>query len=325
MDDVLDAHVELKARGLAPLAFHARYALVDRLNIERHIVETFGKGSTPDDRKGTVLVATQVVEQSLDIDFDALVTDLAPIDLLIQRAGRLWRHDDRDPEGQPELLVVTPEPAADADEEWFSRAFPRAKYVYPDHARLWLTARALEKAGAIESPEGLRALIEAVYGDDAETAIPDGLLASRTEAEGRAGAEQSIANYNVLEFTKGYMRDAGAWDSDVRTPTRLDDNPQVTLRLARVIDGRIEPYARNAASDEPCDREDADARFEGWPTSHAPVYTRTDHGSAPPALTRVPLAHEIHRTYNYLFSKRKKRETRQVYFLPTPGRASESL
>ena len=111
---------------------------------------------------------------------------------------------------------------------------------------------------AIDSPGGLRALIEAVYGDDAEATIPDGLLASRIEADGRAGAEQGIANYNVLDFTRGYMRDAGAWDSDVRTPTRLDDSPQVTLRLARVVDGRIEPYAFDAAPDDPFPRRRRD-------------------------------------------------------------------
>ena len=160
VDDAFDAHAVLKARGLAPRLFHARFALHDRLKIEGQVVERFGKRSVTTGRTGQVLIATQVVEQSLDLDFDVLITDLAPIDLLIQRAGRLWRHDRPEREGHPELLVVGPEPVVDADERWFDRAFPRAKYVYRDHARLWLTARALEDTGAIESPVGLRALIE---------------------------------------------------------------------------------------------------------------------------------------------------------------------
>ena len=129
VDDALDAHAALTARGLDPGLFHARFALADRLGIEKRIVEAFGKRSTCADRAGRVLVATQVVEQSLDLDFDTLVTDLAPIDLLIQRAGRLWRRERPERSGRPELLVVGPEPVAGADEDWFSRAFPRARYV----------------------------------------------------------------------------------------------------------------------------------------------------------------------------------------------------
>ena len=209
VDDVLDAHTALTARGFKPQIFHARLALVDRLAIEKQVVERFGKRSTPAGRKGQVLIATQVVEQSLDLDFDALITDLAPVDLLIQRAGRLWRHDRPERAGQPELLVVGPEPIADAGGEWFSRAFPRAKYVYRDHARLWLTARVLEDTGVIESPAGLRALIESVYGDDAEAPLPDALQGRFFDAEGRAGAERGAATTNVLNLAKGYVRDGG--------------------------------------------------------------------------------------------------------------------
>ena len=278
VDDALDAHAALTARGFDPFVFHARFALADRLKIERRIVDMFGKRSEPHDRRGNdgrgrVLVATQVVEQSLDLDFDALVTDLAPIDLLIQRAGRLWRHERRDREGQPELLVVAPEPVDDAGEAWFGRVFPRGKYVYPDHARLWLTARTLQDTGEIESPEGMRSLVEAVYGDGVYDATPDGLAGSLWDAEGKAGAERGVATTNVLDFTKGYVRDAGAWDSDVRTPTRLDDNPQVTLRLARVVEGRIEPYARDTESDEP---------WRAWRLSEVNVSSRRIGGEAVP-------------------------------------------
>ena len=71
-------------------------------------VERFGKRSTPAGRKGQVLIATQVVEQSLDLDFDALITDLAPVDLLIQRAGRLWRHDRPERAGHELAVLLRP-------------------------------------------------------------------------------------------------------------------------------------------------------------------------------------------------------------------------
>ena len=250
VDDALDVHGALTARGFAPDLFHARFALVDRLQIERRVVDTFGKHGTSTERAGKVLVATQVVEQSLDLDFDVLVTDLAPVDLLIQRAGRLWRHERREREGRPELLVVAPEPKPDASATWFSDAFPRGAYVYCDHARLWLTAKELEDRRVIASPDGLRDLIEAVYDAGTEDVPPD-LRPCLVNAEGKAGKERGIANANVLKLAKGYVWDGGPWDEDVRTPTRLVDEPQVTLRLARGRASRIEPYGHAAAPDEP--------------------------------------------------------------------------
>ena len=251
VDDALDAHATLKIRGIEARLFHARFALLDRFTIENQVLETFGKRSTSAIRSGQVLIATQVVEQSLDLDFDVLISDLAPIDLLIQRAGRLWRHKRQERTGHPKLLVVGPEPIPNADEEWFSRAFPRAQYIYGDHARLWLTARVLEEIGYIESPGGLRHLIESVYGFNADEQLPDSLQARFFHAEGEAGAERGVATTNLLKFSNGYLRDGGIWDSDVRTPTRLNDDPQVTLRLACIDNGRIVPYAaKTGSSDE---------------------------------------------------------------------------
>lgn len=72
---------------------HSRFVAKDRLEKDEWLRENFG----PDegDRDGRLVVATQVAEQSLDIDFDLLVTDLAPMDLVLQRIGRLHRHDGR--------------------------------------------------------------------------------------------------------------------------------------------------------------------------------------------------------------------------------------
>ena len=275
VDDALDAHAELSARGLdtQPELFHARFALVDRLSVEKRVVDLFGKRSEPAGREGRVLVATQVVEQSLDLDFDAVITDLAPIDLVIQRAGRLWRHNRPERQGQLELLVVGPEPVADADEKWFGQVFPRAQYVYRDYARIWLTSKTLEDSGAIVSPDDLRTLIESVYGDEADARLPSGLQGMYFDSEGKAGAERGVATTNALNLARGYVWDGGAWDLDVRTPTRLVDDPQVTLRLARFRDGRIEPYAHAAAPDK---------AWRAWRLSEVNVSARRVGGEAVP-------------------------------------------
>lgn len=70
---------------------HSRFIDTDRAEKERNLLRMIGKGAERPESK--IIVGTQVMEQSLDIDFDVLATDLAPMDLLIQRIGRLHRHD----------------------------------------------------------------------------------------------------------------------------------------------------------------------------------------------------------------------------------------
>nr|WP_135610445.1 CRISPR-associated helicase Cas3' [Leptospira meyeri] len=73
--------------------FHARFTVADRLNIEEEIENHFGSEEKSKERPTRgILISTQVAEQSLDIDFDFLITDIAPIDLLLQRIGRVHRH-----------------------------------------------------------------------------------------------------------------------------------------------------------------------------------------------------------------------------------------
>ncbi len=174
--DALTAVGELLEAGIPSDAvdlFHARFALGDRLDIEGRVLDRFGLESGPEQRSGRILVATQVVEQSLDLDFDLMVSDLAPIDLLIQRAGRLRRHPrtadgrwttTKDGRGTPTLYVLSPEPTGEPKTDWYSASFPAAAHVYRDHGRLWLTARLLQDLGGIATPDEARVLIEGVYG-----------------------------------------------------------------------------------------------------------------------------------------------------------------
>jgi CRISPR-associated endonuclease/helicase Cas3 len=247
VDDAIAAAEALRARGVAVLLFHARFAMADRLAIEAEVLRRFGRDSDPETRCG-VLVATQVIEQSLDLDFDLLVTDLAPADLLIQRAGRLWRHDRELPRPVPgpELLVVSPEAMAEPAADWIRAAQPGTAAVYRDPALLWRSARAVFARGAIVTPGDMRPLIEAAFDRAAPDAIPPALAAAAREAEGKEQAAQGVARMNLLSFAECWDRNAGFWEPETHTPTRLEERPTVTLRLALLRDGVVVPYAEDA-------------------------------------------------------------------------------
>ncbi len=241
VDECLRAAATIETRGGAPLVFHARFAQGDRQRIEADVMRRFGRESTPEARLGSILIATQVVEQSLDLDFDAMVSDLAPIDLLIQRAGRLRRHSRsaaERPEGIPhELLVLSPDGVREVTRDWLNDILPNTRYVYPNLGVLWRTLRALREAGTLDAPANLRALIRCVY--ECED-VPDVLQAAANAATGSEFADQAIADYTVLDLGKGYC--AGrAWTDDLRAKTRLGEE-QVAVRIARGQDGRLAPW-----------------------------------------------------------------------------------
>ena len=86
---------------------HSAFIATDRVTKEQELLKTIGKGG--DRPKFKIIIGTQVIEQSLDIDFDLLITDLSPMDLLIQRIGRLHRHQiDNRPQSlkEPKVIVL---------------------------------------------------------------------------------------------------------------------------------------------------------------------------------------------------------------------------
>jgi len=141
--------------------FHARFVRRERQRIEARVLERFGKrrGAGP-----AVLVGTQVIEQSLDLDVDLMLSDLAPIDLLLQRAGRLHRHDRPRPEAhaEPRLVWLCP--------SWEIGSLPDVTElsgwgkVY-DRTVMWRTARLLDERDTWSLPADYRPLIETVYGE----------------------------------------------------------------------------------------------------------------------------------------------------------------
>ncbi|MZP30365.1 CRISPR-associated helicase Cas3' [Heliobacterium undosum] len=90
--------------------FHARTLACWRQQTEESVMKHYGKNSSRDGKR--ILVATQVIEQSIDLDFDWMATDLAPVDLILQRMGRLWRHYRSErPIPFPHLCILADEDA----------------------------------------------------------------------------------------------------------------------------------------------------------------------------------------------------------------------
>jgi CRISPR-associated endonuclease/helicase Cas3 len=217
------------------LLFHARFTMGDRIEKENEVLKLFGKESTPAIRKGKILVATQVVEQSLDLDFDLMVTDLAPMDLIIQRSGRLHRHNDpakRGNRGVPKLVVMSPPVSEKPAYEWYSTLFPKGAYVYPNHGQLWLTARLLAERKKITMPDDARLLIEGTFGETAQREIPELLIYHEIKADGKNAADEAIARLNVLHLSNGYKDTPNQWQDDARTPTRLGE-ARITVLLLK--------------------------------------------------------------------------------------------
>lgn len=151
--------------GTTCLLFHSRFSMARRNEIEKQCIDWFGPGGQRPQK--AILVATQVVEQSLDIDMDAMITAIAPIDLLLQRMGRMHRHMDTPRPtslSKPVLTILTP------DGDHYG---PTEKVYY----RLLLerTRQAIEKAEKVSIPVDIPALVEEVYdesfrkADDLET------------------------------------------------------------------------------------------------------------------------------------------------------------
>lgn len=244
--DARQTFQRLEDNGLRVSLFHARFTIADRLHKQERVLDAFNKKSSFEQRKGKLVIATQVVEQSLDLDFDVMITDLAPIDLILQRAGRLHRHlrdkkgnpktEGNDERGAATLYINTPEFTNNPQSDWFSCFFPNAKKVYENHARLWLGLKHLQQLPKHRLPKNIRALVENVYGEDVE--IPTGLEKSDISADGNEKSQRTIGEFNTINYESGYTMDGQDWEEDLKWPTRMGEETLI-LTLAKWEDGKL--------------------------------------------------------------------------------------
>ena len=203
--------VLFRAQGvLAP--HHSRFAREDRVLLDRAVEAEFGKGR-PEGR-GCVLVATQTVEQSLDLDADLVLSDLCPMDVLLQRIGRLHRHRRGRPSGfeEPTVIVLVP---CERDLGRFIRAKDGSAIgphgygsVYPDMRILEATWRACAGSERFEIPTDNRRLVEETTHPEVLTALTHELGEVWREHErhlrGRLATDRSMAKFVLVDRTVAF-------------------------------------------------------------------------------------------------------------------------
>ena len=203
------------------LLFHSRYRFKDRQKIQQAVMAHWGKdGNRP---KGSILVATQVIEQSLDLDFDWMVTQLCPIDLLFQRLGRLQRHELERPVGfeEPTCTVLLPEACR----------YELHKLIYGNDKAansrvLWRTEQMVRNNPQLRFPAAYRPMIEAVYdempwADEPEEIVKEFEVYSQAQYASRFTAN-SISNIE------------NAWNDDDSNVSLLTRDGEMNINIIPV-------------------------------------------------------------------------------------------
>ena len=219
-----------KVNGISTV-HHSRYSRPDRRLFDQAVETQLGK--VRKDFGGRVIIGTQTLEQSLDIDADLLITDLCPMDVLLQRIGRLHRHtrpDAERPEGfrQPRAWVLTPAdhnltPMLARSRNGLGR-FRDGGGIYPDLRMIEATQRLIQARPSRQIPADNRVLVEHATHPQALLAIESELgedwLKHGQAIEGGLSALRSIGNIHVLRYEDTFGDEVFP-DGEQKISTRL--------------------------------------------------------------------------------------------------------
>jgi len=218
---------------------HSRFPYFIRQELEKYWMERLGKKNMS--IGGCILVSTQIVEQSVDIDSDVLISELAPMDMLLQRMGRLWRHleerpADKRPFNRPEVWIVEEEMQLEDlrqdDIDQLKKALGIKAKVYQPYALL-KTFEALHSYGSIiiadnNGNSDIRDLLRLTYLSREKDPESWEMLAN--EMKGSEYAEKRLAIENTRLFAKAALND------EEGKQTRLNEIETLQLIIATSIE-----------------------------------------------------------------------------------------
>lgn len=218
---------------------HARFPYWRREILEDEWMERFGKDGTT--RCGSILVSTQVVEQSVDLDADLMITELAPTDMLLQRLGRLWRHErGRRPSDAARMYIIEEENSLEKFRSMEAKAIVDAlggkAHVY-DPFVLLRTLQLWANYPTVAVPGQIRELIEATYSvRDDDPKSWEKLFDDRFVRDSNERFKAAMnSNYWQVQLP-----------DEEGVQTRLNDVPTVSLVLCRDINEKKATFIDNA-------------------------------------------------------------------------------
>ncbi|EOJ8669284.1 CRISPR-associated helicase Cas3' [Providencia stuartii] len=213
---------------------HSRFTFEHRQNIEKKWIDLFGKpgwenGNNTRNKQGRILVGTQVLEQSIDIDADFLVSRFAPTDMLLQRFGRLWRHEKtpRNLQAKQEAWLLVPELEKAIDSP--NTAFGASAFVYSPYV-LCRSLEVWEKLEQAKLPADIRILIEATYKSREEI----GNMAKMLE-ELKNGSRERKGQNTLQQLARVGLAQAGNTLPESRAQTRYSETDVFEVLLLKGI------------------------------------------------------------------------------------------
>jgi CRISPR-associated endonuclease/helicase Cas3 len=228
VDEAQKLYERISARalecGVDTGLLHSRFIQWDRDIKEKKWVALFGEDEAGQrSKQGRILIGTQILEQSLDIDADFLITRLCPTDMLLQRIGRLWRHRDTiRPSGAcAEVWIL----AADyADILKNIRKLGKTAAVYARYLLL-RTLEVWDRVSTLQLPDAIRSLVEETYAERRETGLLNDL---KTELKANTEKLRDSAFLGISKFGKAI--------SDIHAKTRYSEiERQEVLLFSKVI------------------------------------------------------------------------------------------
>jgi CRISPR-associated endonuclease/helicase Cas3 len=140
---------------------HSRFQSWSRNERENEWFDILGKKAK--NRQGCILISTQVVEQSVDLDADILITEIAPSDMILQRMGRVWRHERKNRQwSSPEVWIVRPPVSKLTNKKVFEAMCNPTTLIYPSYI-IWRSIKVWEKIKSVSFPKDIRTILEKTY------------------------------------------------------------------------------------------------------------------------------------------------------------------